>query len=76
MAYLSGARLYAADLSGADLSGTILFATELTNITWDEETNWKDVQGLGSARNVPESLLSQLNPTAQPSPPKDTPPSA
>jgi hypothetical protein len=56
--------------------GTNLFGADLLNITWNERTNWNNVQGLDKARNVPEDLLSQLNSPAQPSPPKDTPLSA
>lgn len=72
----SGADLDGANLIGADFSGADLDGANLLNITWDEDTNWKDVRPLDKTQNVPEGLLSQLNPTAHPSPPKDTPPSA
>jgi len=54
-AYLSEAYLWVADLSGANLRGA-----DLKNIRWDEETNWSDVIGLETAKNVPEALRKQL----------------
>ena len=52
------------------LSGADLFRAELNNITWDKDTTWYNVQGLDEALDVPEGLLSQLNPTAHPRPQK------
>ncbi|MEH1801100.1 MAG: pentapeptide repeat-containing protein [Nostoc sp.] len=72
---LSGANLLGANLYGAYLYGAYLYGAYLLNITWDEDTNWNGVRELNKARNVPEKLLSQLNSTAHPSLPKDTPPS-
>ncbi|MBD2536229.1 pentapeptide repeat-containing protein, partial [Nostoc flagelliforme FACHB-838] len=72
---LSGANLSGANLSGANLSGANLSGANLLNITWDEHTNWDNVRLLDKARNIPESLLSQLNSTPQPSSSPDTPPS-
>jgi uncharacterized protein YjbI with pentapeptide repeats len=55
-AYLSSrANLSGADLSGADLSGAYL-----ENITWNEYTNWENVTGLKTTKNVPEALKQQL----------------
>ncbi|MBD2457430.1 pentapeptide repeat-containing protein [Nostoc sp. FACHB-87] len=64
-AYLGGADLGGADLSGADLSGADLGGADLSNeifgdMRWDENTNWENVQGLDTARNVPEALKQQL----------------
>ncbi|WP_277926826.1 MULTISPECIES: NACHT domain-containing protein [Nostoc] len=78
-ANLEGAYLYSANLEGAylysaNLYGANLYGANLLNITWDEDTNWNGVRELDKARNRPESLLSQLNSTAHPSPSKDTPP--
>ncbi|MBW4458550.1 MAG: pentapeptide repeat-containing protein [Nostoc indistinguendum CM1-VF10] len=75
-ANLEGANLYGANLDGANLYGADLYGANLLSITWDEDTNWNGVRELDKARNVPEKLLSQLNSTAHPSPPKDTAPSA
>ncbi|MBD2248512.1 pentapeptide repeat-containing protein, partial [Nostoc sp. FACHB-888] len=74
-ANLDGANLDSAALLGANLRGANFRGAYLLDITWDEHTNWNNVEGLDKAQNVPESLLSQLNSTAHPSPPKDTPPS-
>ncbi len=57
-AYLYGVNLLGANLSGADLYGANLSGADLNTIIWNEDTNWKDVQGLDSAVNVPEGLLS------------------
>ncbi|ODG96220.1 hypothetical protein A4S05_19610 [Nostoc sp. KVJ20] len=75
-ANLSRANLDGANLLGANLLGANLDGANLVNIIWDEHTNWDNVKRLNTARNVPESLLSKLNPTAHPSSPQDTPPSA
>ena len=75
-ANLSRANLSHANLSGANLYGANPDGTNLLNITWDKHTNWDNVKGLNTVRYVPESLLSQLNPTAHPSPPQDIPPSS
>ncbi|WP_193200380.1 pentapeptide repeat-containing protein [Nostoc sp. MG11] len=74
-ANLDGANLDVANLSRTNLLGAHLDGANLSNIIWDEDTTWDNVERLNTARNVPESLLSQLNSTAHPSPPKDTPPS-
>lgn len=60
-ANLTGTNLRSADLSGADLSsvnlkGANLSDADLQNITWDDNTNWQEVQGLDMAVNVPDSL--------------------
>ncbi|MHC5770569.1 MAG: NACHT domain-containing protein [Nostoc sp.] len=75
-AALLSANLRGANLRGANLRGANLKGAYLLDITWDEHTNWDNVEGLDKAQNVPESLLSQLNSTVHPSPPQDTPPSA
>jgi hypothetical protein len=57
---LSYADLSNADLSYADLSYADLSYANLEAIRWNEETNWQGVQGLDTARNVPEALKQQL----------------
>ncbi|HEY9744080.1 MAG TPA: hypothetical protein V6C90_26620 [Coleofasciculaceae cyanobacterium] len=42
-------------MSSADFRGA-----DLENIFWDENTNWEDVRGLETAKNVPEALKQQL----------------
>ncbi|MBE9006073.1 pentapeptide repeat-containing protein [Fortiea sp. LEGE XX443] len=64
-ANLSGANLSRADLSRANLSGANLSGANLSDeiwrdVRWDENTNWENVQGLDTARNVPEALKQQL----------------
>ena len=64
-AYLSGAGLEGADLQyahleGAQLSGAHLEGTDLKNISWNDETNWKGVTGLDTAKNIPENLKPHL----------------
>lgn len=75
-ANLSGVKLSGVKLSGAILNGANLDGAILRDIIWDENTTWDNVRGLDKALNVPEDLLAQLNPTAQTSPPTDTPPTA
>jgi uncharacterized protein YjbI with pentapeptide repeats len=75
-ANLIAANLIAANLIAANLIAANLRSANLNNIIWDEGTDWNNAQGLDLARNVPEALLNQLNLTAQPSPSKDTSPSA
>ncbi|WP_307785962.1 pentapeptide repeat-containing protein [Okeania sp. KiyG1] len=57
---LSDATLSGADLSGADLSGAYLSSTDLSEIKWNNQTNWSNTIGLHEAREVPEDL--QQNP--------------
>ncbi|WP_373526694.1 NACHT domain-containing NTPase [Nostoc sp.] len=59
-ANLRGANLRGADLSRANLSRAYLSDEVLGDIRWDENTNWENVQGLDTARNVPEALKQQL----------------
>jgi hypothetical protein len=59
-ANLSGADLGGAILRGANLRGANLSDQILGDIWWDEETEWENVQGLQTARNVPEALKQQL----------------
>ena len=59
-AYLSGANLSSANLSSANLSYANLSDEVLGDICWDENTIWEGVQGLETARNVPEALKKQL----------------
>jgi hypothetical protein len=74
-AILEGANLMFANLSGANLSGAALGCTYplstdfsganlsgafLSNMAWNESTNWDGVQGLETAQNVPEALKQQL----------------
>ncbi|MEH1828954.1 MAG: pentapeptide repeat-containing protein [Nostoc sp.] len=64
-AYLSRAYLSRANLSGAYLSRAYLSGADLSNevlgdIRWDENTNWENVKGLDTAKNVPEALKQKL----------------
>lgn len=69
-AILCKASLKHTDLSNADLSRANLKDVDLGNanvsganfdcIGWNEKTNWKGVQGLENAINVPEALKKQL----------------
>ncbi|MGJ3253322.1 MAG: NACHT domain-containing protein [Elainellaceae cyanobacterium] len=59
-AVLSGAILAGADLKKANLNGSNLSHADLENISWDEDTNWNNVQGLETAKNLPEALKRQL----------------
>jgi uncharacterized protein YjbI with pentapeptide repeats len=59
-ASLNGANLYRANLDGANLDGANLDEVNLQNISWDKDTNWENVQGLETARNVPEELKQHL----------------
>jgi uncharacterized protein YjbI with pentapeptide repeats len=59
-ANLDGANLNGANLNGARLNRTSMDLARLKQIYWDEDTKWKDVQGLESAQNVPEELKQQL----------------
>ncbi|MEH1820163.1 MAG: pentapeptide repeat-containing protein [Nostoc sp.] len=59
-ANLNGADLNGADLNGADLNGADLSDKDSGDIRWDENTNWENVKGLDTARNVPEALKQQL----------------
>ncbi|MDP5338220.1 MAG: pentapeptide repeat-containing protein [Nodularia sp. (in: cyanobacteria)] len=57
-ANLNGANLSRANLQGANLLRTHLQRAHLNKIIWDEQTNWKNVQGLNTAVNVPDGLRS------------------
>ncbi len=57
---LRGADLRNSQLSRANLKCTFLCDVDLANISWDEYTIWKSVQGLETAKNVPEALKRQL----------------
>ncbi len=57
---LSDAILSYADLSDAILSHADLSNTNLENISWNEQTNWKKVKEWETARNIPEKLKQQL----------------
>ena len=64
-AFLARANLARADLAyaglwGADLTNADLTEANLEDITWDEHTIWDGVEGLETARNVPEQLKRQL----------------
>ncbi|WYL96716.1 MAG: pentapeptide repeat-containing protein [Gloeotrichia echinulata IR180] len=72
---LSQANLENANFSQANLFGTNFFGTDLKNITWDEQTKWKNAQCLETAVNVPEALQQELGlvmkPSTQNLPPKN-----
>jgi len=57
---LSSADLSSADLRGADLRGADLSRADFDNSFWDEDTNWENVRGLETAKNLPEALKQQL----------------
>ncbi len=57
---LSRANLRGADLSGAYLSHAYLEGANLNKISWNEQTNWKEVKKLKTAHNIPEELKQQL----------------
>ncbi|OZH52336.1 low-complexity protein [Hydrocoleum sp. CS-953] len=59
-ACLSGADLSGANLRDTDLIGAYLIGTNLSNIKWNNQTNWSNTIGLHEAREVPEDL--QQNP--------------
>ncbi|MEM8610423.1 MAG: pentapeptide repeat-containing protein [Cyanobacteria bacterium P01_H01_bin.105] len=54
-ANLNGANLNGANLNGADLSGA-----DLEDVQWNEETSWKDVKGIDTAKNIPQELRQHL----------------
>jgi Pentapeptide repeats (8 copies) len=55
-ARLDVASLDGASLNGASLSGAHLDWAHLLDISWDKHTNWANVQGIETAKNVPEKL--------------------
>ncbi|NES23178.1 MAG: NACHT domain-containing protein [Symploca sp. SIO3E6] len=55
-ANLSGANLRNVRLNGADLSNADLCNADLTEIIWDEYTQWKNIRGWKTAVNVPDTL--------------------
>ncbi|MBK1988631.1 pentapeptide repeat-containing protein [Sphaerospermopsis aphanizomenoides BCCUSP55] len=57
---LSGANLKGANLSGVYLSGANLGDEFFGEIRWDKNTNWKDVDGLEEAKNLPAALKKLL----------------
>src|SRR4028119_262173 len=62
--YLSGANLYRADLSEAYLGSAYLSGANLgaylRKISWNEGTQWENMQWLESAKNTPPALRKQL----------------
>ncbi|MBD2596774.1 pentapeptide repeat-containing protein [Nostoc spongiaeforme FACHB-130] len=62
--FLDAANLTSADLKGAKLKGVDFYSetvgANFENISWDNYTNWENVQGLDTAVNVPEALKQQL----------------
>jgi uncharacterized protein YjbI with pentapeptide repeats len=57
---LSGTNLKGANLSGAYMTG-VTFGDEVFGyVRWDSNTNWKDVEGLETAKNLPVALRKQL----------------
>ncbi|MBW4681101.1 MAG: pentapeptide repeat-containing protein [Microcoleus vaginatus WJT46-NPBG5] len=59
-ANLREANLRHTDLRDANLSRANFSRTNLEMVRWDEKTNWENVQGLKTVRNVPEALKQQL----------------
>ena len=60
-ANLLGANLLGAYLEGAYLEGANLEGAYLKDVSWDEQTNWKEVREWKTARNIPEELKQQLD---------------
>ena len=59
-AYLQGANLEGANLEYAYLSGAYLSGAYLENISWNEQTDWREVKRWETARNIPEELKRLL----------------
>lgn len=59
-ANLAAANLSRANLFGARLFGARLAKARLNKISWDEQTDWQQVEGINTAQNVPEALKQQL----------------
>jgi len=55
-AKLNGVNLIGANLRDAKLNGADLSNADLTEITWDEYTQWKNIRGWETAVNVPDTL--------------------
>ena len=71
-ANLSDANLKDANLNDANLSEANFSKANLDGITWDEYTQWQNVQGLETAINIPEAL-KQLLSLSPPNPSPDAP---
>lgn len=59
-AILDGASLDGASLDEAILDRASLVGASLKDISWSETTDWNNVQGLDTAREVPAALKQQL----------------
>ncbi|MEO0769201.1 MAG: pentapeptide repeat-containing protein [Cyanobacteria bacterium J06649_4] len=59
-ASLENANLENANLLGANLLGANLLGANLLGIKWNVNTNWQDIKGIETAKNVPEVLKEQL----------------
>lgn len=57
---LSGANLRGANLSGAYLMDANFSDELFGDMRWDKNTNWEDVEGLETAKNVPAALKKLL----------------
>ncbi|MEQ8538239.1 MAG: pentapeptide repeat-containing protein [Coleofasciculus sp. D1-CHI-01] len=71
-ANLSDANLKEANLNDTNLSDANFSKANLDGITWDEYTQWQNVQGLETAINIPEAL-KQLLLLSPPDPSPDAP---
>ena len=71
-ANLSDANLKEANLNDTNLSDANFSKANLDGITWDEYTQWQNVQGLETAINIPEAL-KQLLSLSPPDPSPDAP---
>ncbi|WP_446357465.1 pentapeptide repeat-containing protein [Coleofasciculus sp. A1-SPW-01] len=69
---LSNADLSYANLTNADLSDADFSNANLEGITWNANTQWENVQGLETAKNVPKGL-KQLLSLSPPNPSPDAP---
>jgi uncharacterized protein YjbI with pentapeptide repeats len=57
---LDSADLNSANLDSANLGSTYLNSTNFNAIKWNSDTDWKNVEGLKTAMNVPMELKQQL----------------
>lgn len=58
--YLVDATFVGADIRGVNFEGARLAGANFARATWDEKTNWRNVDGLKHARNLP--LSHQITP--------------
>ena len=57
---LSGANLESANLAGAKFECSQDMCSNLSDIKWNEKTNWQGIQGWENLQGVPPALKQQL----------------